>query len=371
MPEDDHASTSPVPAGPSRRRPRAGWLLGGAAATVAVGLGVAALVIALNSQPTAPNMASSAVTCSATDVARSELPSVVTIQVSTGDGGGTGSGEVIDTSGHVLTNNHVIAPAASGGTITVVFSDGRTSEAELVGRDPQTDIAVLKVADVSGLRPITFGSSKNVQVGQPVIALGAPLGLSSTVTAGIVSALDRSVDVPADNGTTAILVAAIQTDAAINPGNSGGALVDCSGHLVGIPSAGASVPSADGGSSAGNIGIGFAIPADFAKTIARELVANGGVSHGVFGVTVTTVAGGQAQGSTPAGLYVTSVVANGPAQHAGLRAGDIITKIADTPATSAEQLLTATLTNRPGETVSLTYQRQGTEHQAQVTLGSK
>jgi putative serine protease PepD len=141
--------------------------------------------------------------------------------------------------------------------------------------------------------------------------------------------------------------------------------------LYGLPSAGASVPSADGGSSAGSIGIGFAIPSDFAKTIAGELVANGGVSHGVFGVTVTTVAGGQPQGSAPAGLYVTSVVADGPAQRAGLRAGDVITKIADTPATSAEQLLTATLTNRPGETVSLTYQRQGTEHHAQVTLGSK
>jgi putative serine protease PepD len=371
MSQDDRADTNPVPADPSRRRPRTNWLIGGAAAVIAVGLGVAALVVALNRQPTAQNAVSTPETCPATDVARRELPSVVTIRVSAGEGGGTGSGEVIDTSGHVLTNNHVIAAAASGGTITVVFSDGRTSAATLVGRDPQTDMAVLSVADASGLRPITFGSSGNLQVGQPVIALGAPLGLSSTVTAGIVSALDRSVDVPADNGTTAILVAAIQTDAAINPGNSGGALVDCSGHLVGIPSAGASVPSADGGSSAGSIGIGFAIPSDFAKTIAGELVANGGVSHGVFGVTVTTVAGGQPQGSAPAGLYVTSVVADGPAQRAGLRAGDVITKIADTPATSAEQLLTATLTNRPGETVSLTYQRQGTEHHAQVTLGSK
>jgi putative serine protease PepD len=218
---------------------------------------------------------------------------------------------------------------------------------------------------------MTFGSSADLEVGQPVIALGAPLGLSSTVTAGIVSALDRSVDVPADDGTTAILVAAIQTDAAINPGNSGGALVDCSGDLVGIPSAGASVPSADGGSSAGNIGIGFAIPSDFARKIARELIANGKVSHGVFGVTVTTVTSGSGQGATSAGLYITSVTAGGPAESAGLRAGDVITKIGDTPATSAQQLLAATLANRPGETVALTYQRDGTEHQAQVTLASK
>ncbi|HEY9483109.1 MAG TPA: trypsin-like peptidase domain-containing protein [Micromonosporaceae bacterium] len=368
---EQHAGTDPVPTGPPRRQ-RTGWLLGALAATVAVGLSVAALVVALNrSTPSATTAVSGTQSCSATEVARSELPSVVTIQVSAGDTGGTGSGEVIDTDGHILTNNHVIAAAATGGTITVVFADGRKETAKLVGRDPQTDIAVLQVADRAGLKPITFGSSADLEVGQPVIALGAPLGLSSTVTSGIVSALDRSVNVPSDEGTTAVLVAAIQTDAAINPGNSGGALVDCSGDLVGIPSAGASVPSAEGGSSAGNIGIGFAIPSDFAKMIGGELIANGRVSHGVFGVTVTTFASDQGQAEPPAGLYITSVTAGGPAERAGLRTGDVITKIGDTPATSAEQLLAATLANRPGDTVSLTYRRNGAEHQAQVTLGAK
>ncbi|HEX3284083.1 MAG TPA: trypsin-like peptidase domain-containing protein, partial [Mycobacterium sp.] len=179
---EQHAGTDPVPTGPPRRQ-RTGWLLGALAATVAVGLSVAALVVALNrSTPSATTAVSGTQSCSATEVARSELPSVVTIQVSAGDTGGTGSGEVIDTDGHILTNNHVIAAAATGGTITVVFADGRKETAKLVGRDPQTDIAVLQVADRAGLKPITFGSSADLEVGQPVIALGAPLGLSSTVT---------------------------------------------------------------------------------------------------------------------------------------------------------------------------------------------
>jgi putative serine protease PepD len=344
-------------------------LLGGAAALVAIGLGIAALVIALNNRSTSPNTAS-VPACSAVDVARRELPSVVTIRVAAGQAGGTGSGEVIDDAGHILTNNHVIATAAGGGNVTVMFSDGRTEPATIVGRDPQTDVAVLQVADATGLVPMTFGSSQNLQVGQPVVALGAPLGLASTVTTGIVSARDRSVNVPADDGTTAILVAAIQTDAAINPGNSGGALVDCAGRLIGVPSAGATVPNPEGGSSAGSIGIGFAIPSDFAKTIADELIAHGTVSHGSFGMSVVTV-GGEQPGSEPAGLYITSVTSDGPAQAAGLRAGDLIVGIDGAPATSAEQLLTATLQNRPGDVVRIAYVRQGVKQQADVTLGSR
>jgi putative serine protease PepD len=176
--------------------------------------------------------------------------------------------------------------------------------------------------------------------------------------------------VPADNGTTAIPVAAIQTDASINPGNSGGALVNCAGDLVGVPSAGATVPNPEGGFSAGNIGIGFAIPSDFAKTIASEIIAHGTVTHGFFGLTVVTVAGRQA-GSQPAGLYVTSVTPGSPAQVAGLRTGDLITEIAGTPPKNAEQLLMATLQNRPGDVVRLTYQREGAMHQAEVTLGRR
>jgi putative serine protease PepD len=380
MSEDPSEDGAGIAEPPVRRRraPSTGWLLGGAAAAVAVGLSIAALVVALNgSDNTTPGSTSATgaastsaeTTCSATTIADRELPSVVTIQVSAPDASGTGSGEVIDGSGHILTNNHVIAAAAAGGTIRVIFSDGHAEAAKLIGRDPQTDVAVIQVAVGSGLTPITFGSSADLQVGQPVVALGAPLGLSSTVTAGIVSALDRSIDVPADNGKTALLVAAIQTDAAINPGNSGGALVNCAGQLVGVPSAGASVPTEDGGSSAGNIGIGFAIPSDFAKSIASELIAKGSISHGFFGLSVTTVSPSGQTAAAPTGLYITSVTAGGPAEQAGLRAGDVITEIDGTPATSAEQLLALTLTNRPGDVVTLTYQRQNTTAQARVTLG--
>jgi putative serine protease PepD len=374
-PSEDGDGIAERPARP-RRVPSTGWLVGGAAAVTAVGLGIAALVVALNgSDNTTPGStsaanASSETTCSTTKIAERELPSVVTIQVAAGDVSGTGSGEVIDDSGHILTNNHVIAAAADGGKIQVIFSDGHGEVATLIGRDPQTDVAVLQVADGSGLTPITFGSSADLQVGQPVVALGAPLGLSSSVTTGIVSALDRSINVPIDGGKTAILVAAIQTDAAINPGNSGGALVNCAGQLVGVPSAGASVPTGDGGSSGGSIGIGFAIPSDFAKSIASELIANGSISHGFLGLSVTTVAAAGTASAEPTGLYVTSVTAGGPAQQAGLRAGDVITEIDGSPVTSAEQLLTLTLTNRPGEAVSLTYQRQNTTAKANVTLGS-
>jgi putative serine protease PepD len=279
-------------------------------------------------------------------------------------GSGTGSGEVIDGSGHVLTNNHVISSAASGGNITVIFSDGSSQTARLVGRDPQTDLAVLQVPQASGLRPINFGSSENVRVGQGVVALGAPLGLSSTVTAGIISARDRSINVPGDNGGTALLVAAIQTDAAINPGNSGGALVDCSGKLIGVPTAGATVPTENGASGGGSIGLGFAIPSDFAHSIANELIANGSVTHGFLGVSVDTAADGS-------GLLVVAVTPGGPGAHAGLQVADVITKLNGQPATSAEQLLELTLTHKPGDTISVTYTRQGSSHTTSLTLGSR
>ena len=333
---------------------------------VAVGLSIAALVIALNHDNSSTSSAgtASASICAVTAIAAQELPSVVTIAVNGVGGSGTGSGEVIDGSGHILTNNHVISSAASGGNITVVFSDGSSQTARLVGRDPQTDLAVLQVPQTGGLRAIRFGSSENVRVGQGVVALGAPLGLSSTVTAGIVSARDRSVNVPADNGGTALLVAAIQTDAAINPGNSGGALVDCSGRLIGVPTAGATVPTENGAGGGGSIGLGFAIPSDFARSIADELIAHGSVSHGSLGVSVDTAADGS-------GLLVVAVAPGGPAAQAGLQVGDVITKLDGQPAHSSEQLLALTLTHRPGDTISVTYQRQGTSHTTQLTLGSR
>ncbi|HEY7048385.1 MAG TPA: trypsin-like peptidase domain-containing protein [Jatrophihabitantaceae bacterium] len=356
--------TPQPPDADSSTRARLIRLLGPVLAIAAVGLAVAALVIAVHADDKSAGTTGSTSACPVTTIAEQELPSVVTISVTGPSGSGTGSGEVIDTSGHILTNNHVISPAASGGTIGVLFSDGRSQAAHLVGRDPQTDLAVLQVQQTQGLRPIQFGSSQAVRVGQSVVALGAPLGLSSTVTAGIVSALDRSVNVPADDGQTALLVAAIQTDAAINPGNSGGALVDCAGDLIGVPTAGATVPNPSGGSSVGNIGLGFAIPSDFAHSIAQELIAHGSVTHGFLGVSVDTAPEGT-------GLYVVAVTPGGPAASAGLQVGDVITKIDGESASSAEQLLELTLTHKPGDTVTVTYERQGETQETRLTLGSR
>jgi putative serine protease PepD len=240
----------------------------------------------------------------------------------------------------------------------------------LVGRDIATDLAVLKVDDHPSLRAIPWGDSSSLLVGQPVVALGAPLGLASTVTEGIVSALDRSVNVPADNGRTALIVSAIQTDAAINPGNSGGALVDCKGALVGIPTAGATVPNPQGGASAGSVGIGFAIPSNFARTISDDLIAHGSVTHASFGVRVVPVSASQSQAGS-GGLFVVATQPGGPAATAGIQEGDIITKLDDQDATSAEQLQALSLTRRPGDEVKVTYKRQGAEHTTTVTLGSQ
>jgi len=297
---------------------------------------------------------------------------VVTISATGSGGGGTGSGEVINTDGDILTNNHVIAGAAAGGSVSVMFSDGTSEAATIVGRDPLTDLAVLKVAAPKGLKPIKFGSSQSVEVGQPVVVLGAPLGLSGTVTSGIVSALNRTVEVPAENDSSALLVSAVQTDAAINPGNSGGAMVNCSSQLIGVPSAGASVPSSSGESSGGSIGLGFAIPVDLAKTISSEIIDTGTVTHAFFGVqTQPILPQAAAQGGVPEGLYVVGVVGGGPAAQAGLRAGDVITKIDGEPATTNVQLQELTLTKKPGEKVPLDYWRNGTTSSTTVTLGTQ
>jgi putative serine protease PepD len=310
--------------------------------------------------------------CNVTAVANEVVPSVVTISAKGPAGAGTGSGEVIRSDGYILTNNHVIAIAANGGSVEVLFSDGQTAPATITGRDPQTDLAVLKVSTSAKLKVIAMGSSSSVQVGEAVVVIGAPLGLSGTVTSGIVSALDRTIQVPADNDTTALLVSAIQTDASINPGNSGGAMVNCSGQLIGVPSAGATVPSSSGESSGGSIGLGFAIPVDLAKTIADEIIATGRVTHAYFGLgTVPIPAAAAAQGGVPDGLYVQSVVPGGPSAQAGLQVGDVITKINGQPATSAVQLQELTLTKKPGDTVQLETWRNGQSGTVTVTLGAQ
>lgn len=310
---------------------------------------------------------STANVCNATSVADKVLPSVVTITAGNGTNNMTGSGEVIRSDGYILTNNHVVAPAASGGTITVVFSNGASHTATITGRDAATDLAVIKV-DQSSLPVISLGSSSSLRIGEPVVALGAPLGLSNTVTTGIISALGRTVQVPLGDGQNANLLAAIQTDAAINPGNSGGALTDCSGNLIGVPSANATVTTSTGQMSTGNVGVNFAIPIDLAKVVSDEIIATGKVTHSYLGIDVTQ--NPPREGGAPEGLLVTGVAPGGPSANAGLQVGDVITKIDGQTATNADQLALLTLTKKPGETVVLDYLRNGKSAQATVTLGT-
>jgi len=293
---------------------------------------------------------------------------VVTISARGAEGGGTGSGEVIKSGGYILTNNHVIAIAANGGSVGVQFADGQTAPATIVGRDPQTDLAVLKADTSANLKVIAIGSSSSVVVGQAAVVIGAPLGLSGTVTSGIVSALDRTVEVPGEDNSAALLVGAIQTDAAINPGNSGGSMVNCSGQLIGVPTAGAAVPNSPGGS----IGLGFAIPVNLAMTIADEIISTGSVTHAYFGLGAVPIPpSAAAQAGVPEGLYVQAVTPGGPAAAAGLRMGDVITKINGQPATSTVELQELALTMKPGATVQLEYSRGGQSATATVTLGTE
>jgi len=307
--------------------------------------------------------------CPVTTVARQVMPSMVTISASGPGGGGTGSGEVIRSDGYILTNNHVISvAAAAGGSVDVQFADGETVPATIKGRDPQRDLAVLKVETSRRLQPIAMGSSPSVQVGQPVVAIGSPLGWTGTVTSGIVSALDRTVQVPGEDDRSALLVDAVQTDASINPGNSGGALVDCAHRLIGVPTAGATVPSPTGQSAGGSIGLGFAIPVDLAKTIADEIIATGRVTNAFIGLQTVPIS---PAGGPPVGLFVQAVSSGSPAAAAGLRRQDVITSIDGAAATNNIQLAELTLTKSPGDTVSLGYDRAGHSSHVVVTLAAQ
>jgi len=312
-------------------------------------------------------LAAGGAVCEATNVADESLPSVVTVRAGNAQAGGTGSGVVIRSGGYILTNDHVVSPAAGGGTVSILRGDGETTDATIVGRDPLTDLAVIKAQDGSGLPAISLGESDSLQVGQPVVALGSPLGLTSTVTTGIVSALDRYVRVPSASGRAAHLVGAVQTDASINPGNSGGALVDCSARLVGINTAGATLPNSGGGS----IGLGFAIPIDLADKIADELIARGRVTRPSFGMQLRTISPELARAAGgPPGLFVEAVTPDGPAELAGLRPDDVIVEVENEPARSVDSLTLKTLTMKPGDVVHLRYERQGVSHTADLVLSA-
>lgn len=289
--------------------------------------------------------ASTAQPGSVEEVAHRVLPAVVSIQVSTRNGFGEGSGSIISSDGLVLTNNHVVGDAKQGGAIEVNLNDGSVHPADLIAGDASTDIAVIKIRDVSGLPTLSFGNSDEVTVGQEVVAVGSPLGLSATVTSGIVSALNRPVRASGGNGGESSLIDAIQTDAAINPGNSGGPLVDMEGNLIGMNSVIASMSQGSGGQS-GSIGLGFAIPANQAKRIADQLVKSGQVKQPMIGVKVS-------QNSNYRGALIAGVDAQGPAGKAGISEGDLITKVNDRLIDNADALIAAVRSHDFGETIKL------------------
>ncbi|WP_308207060.1 S1C family serine protease [Mycolicibacterium psychrotolerans] len=362
-------------------------VLAGAAAIAIAGGGIgAATAVAVQdhapSSATSPSAervqalkpAADAAPGSVEQVAATVMPSVVKLQITTGQGVAEGSGIVLSPDGLILTNNHVVAPATESGTAgaqpaafdggdttsTVTFSDGRSVPFTVVGTDPTGDLAVVRAQAVTGLTPIAIGSSKDVRIGQEVVAIGSPLGLQGTVTKGIVSALNRPVTAGEGGGDSGVVLEALQTDAAINPGNSGGPLVNMKGELIGVNSAGAST-----GSGGGSIGLGFAIPSDQAKRIADELISSGTASHGSLGVQLST------DGGDAAGAAVADVVAGSPAAQAGLSSDSVITKIDDQVIDGPEALAAAVRSKAPGDQVSVTYQDgSGATRTTQVTLGS-
>ena len=302
---------------------------------------------------------------SVADIAKRVGPAVVSITVTTSTEYAVGSGVVIDRNGYVLTNNHVVSAAAGGtdASIVVTFSDEATAKAQIVGTDTVSDIAVLKVPS-DELTVASLGDSAKLAVGDPVIAIGSPLGLDGTVTAGIVSALDRAVHVFSDDGQSDAYLDAIQTDAAINPGNSGGALVDAAGAVVGINTAGRfSAPSASGQETPVS-GIGYAIPINYARDIAQQLIRTGKAVHGSLQAQGRTVTDGSRQGA-----YLEQVVPNGAAAKAGLRNGDVIVVAAGRPILTFDQLVVLVQQAKPGATLEVTYFRGGDKRTATITLG--
>ena len=297
---------------------------------------------------------------SVSKVAAKVLPSVVSIQFTGDTGSGSGSGVVIDESGLILTNNHVVEGAADGGSLSVSFQDGTSTSAEIVGLDPSSDLAVIRAEDVDNLTAVKLGDSESLQVGESVIAIGSPLGLNGTVTTGIVSAKNRPV-LPGESAGDGSVLNAIQTDAAINPGNSGGALVNLDGELVGINSAIATLGASTGGSS-GSIGLGFAIPINQAKWISDQLIESGSVDHALLGISVDNATG------EVRGALVSSVESGSTAEEIGLEEGDVITGFGEQAIDSSEAIIAAVRSVEPGTTVNVTFVRDGDTQTVEATM---
>jgi S1-C subfamily serine protease len=299
------------------------------------------------------------------DIAKRVLPAVVSIEVRSSSGAGTGSGVVVAADGYILTNNHVVSTAATNsGTMRALFQDQTAAPARIVGRDPKSDLAVIKV-EKRGLTVATLGDSSSMAVGDPVIAIGSPLGLAGTVTSGIVSALNRPVRLDGQGSDTNAVINAIQTDAAINPGNSGGALVDGAGAVVGINSAIATLSSGGRASEGGSIGVGFAIPINEARDIAQQLIRTGSVKHATLGLTAKSVTDGSRDGA-----LIESISPGGAAAKAGLQEGDVITKVDKVAITGYDHLIVTIRAHHVGDKIALSYVRGGSTRNTSATLQS-
>ncbi|WP_406483683.1 trypsin-like peptidase domain-containing protein [Streptomyces platensis] len=377
----------PVPPPPALRRTRRGPLVAGAVALAllagGVGGGIGAYVERYGGLSDIQLSQSGAdeggrKPDSVAGIAQTALPGVVTLHVRGSAEQGTGTGFVLDHQGHILTNNHVVEPAGSGGEISVTFSGGQTAKAKVVGRDGGYDLAVVQVEGVAGLRPLTLGNSDSVRVGDPVVAIGAPFDLANTVTSGIISAKQRPITAGGKkgDGSDVSYVDALQTDAPINPGNSGGPLVDAKARVIGINSAiraadSGGGPDGDSQAQGGSIGLGFAIPINQAKRVAEELINSGRATHPVIGVTLEMeYAGDGARVSERSKDGRRPVLPGGPGAKAGIKAGDVITKVDGAPVHSGEELIVKIRSHRPGDTLVLTVQRGGKERSVRLSLGA-
>ncbi|MFY1675018.1 S1C family serine protease [Plantactinospora sp. WMMB334] len=336
----------------------AGALGGSLGYAFAVGRGAGGTT-ALGSAPGEPPPAARRPPESLAGVAERLLPSVVTVRVSGNGGTGLGSGFVVTRDGYVMTNDHVVGVGTD--SATVVFNDGSTAPAEVVGKDPEADIAVIKVSR-TGLQPVEFGDSDGVAVGDPVLAFGTPLSLANTVTAGIISALDRTFR-QGEAGGQVRYYAAIQTDAAVNRGNSGGPLVDGGGRVIGVNSV-IQTPAADE-ETAGNVGLAFAIPINQAKRLAQEIIDTGRARRTVIGATV-----GGARSGGSGGVRISSIDPAGPAAEAGLRAGDVVLKLDGRPLEDPSDLIALVRKYAPGSVVSVEFRRGSERQAASVTLAA-
>ncbi|MGF6833905.1 putative serine protease PepD [Paenarthrobacter sp. TE4293] len=335
-----------------------------------------------------------------TAAAAKASPSVVTIKATSGNEGGTGSGIILDDQGHILTNTHVVTldGATANAAIEVRTNDGKVLKATVVGTDPLSDLAVIKVSDASGLVPATLGDSSKINVGDTAVAIGSPLGLTGTVTDGIVSTLNRTISVassavpegtpdesqggdegfqfaPPNGGQSqstanegSIAINVIQTDAAINPGNSGGALVNNKGEVIGVNVAIASAGSGTSDSSTGNIGVGFSVPINHAKRVAQEIIDNGKASHGQFGVSVRSKSSTGSDSGFSVGAEVAAVTTGSAAAKAGIKVGDVVTKFGDYTVSDPNQLTAAVREQPAGAKVKVTLQRGGQTQEVEVTL---